>query len=720
MQHPTQVPPTAVPPPLRWLLGLVICANLLVLWTVPWLPMADLGLHVQLLDITARYNDVQTGYRSWFILPHALDPGTLPLWFARLLPFLDAWVVARLLLSAYVIGLPLSLMSLAQAAGRSPWLALFAAPLTWNALVNAGLLNDLVALPLLFWTLALARTMATEGGAKRGVVLALTLVLLFFGHFLMFGLGLVSVVFLFVWYRQDVWSLSRLWVLLPTVPLLIQLGWRQLVAAQTFAVRHVQTPELSSTPVHLPARELVARLYDWTLLFFTDHVDYLVAAGLLATWALLWVVGEYDIATTSRGLLDAKSFERRMFGRRKWTWARVKRALADGSLLTQMLDRRRLRWVDVQAWLTAHGLEVLTLLWALFYLLLPTQFRGVPVVAELVPVPTLLLLTLWPRVDFAGWRVWLACPLLAIAMAYSWQVRAEFREFARTEIADLPAQLADLPHSPRFASVMWQDVSRSTYKSPLRHLPSGIVAARQGGLMDGNPATQPQAILHFRKGLDSVHLQRDFWLDPALLEVDFVLLRSAAEPLEAQQSAHLEHMWHGGAWWLFRVLHGDHDRMKVVDAGGAGGLAGYDDCPRGSVLQGLVAQPGPSAVQSVALLCQDLRTAKPVTTPPDAGKRLGVHLEGAAEAQLLCPRGQYVVSLTGRAGDFVTAVQVQCSPVPWPSAQFSLTPTRMVGGAQGRDFDLHCPEGMVGVGIQGRFGDVTDRIGLACAELTTW
>ena len=58
--------------------------------------------------------------------------------------------------------------------------------------------------------------------------------------------------------------------------------------------------------------------------------------------------------------------------------------------------------------------------------------------------------------------------------------------------------------------------------------------------------------------------------------------------------------------------------------------------------------------------------------------------------------------------------------MPWPHAQFSLMPTRLVGGPIGKDFDLRCPEGMVGVGVQGRFGDVADQMGLACADLLTW
>ncbi len=720
MQQLTQTPPSPVPSILRALLAVVILANLLVVWTVPALPMADLGLHVQLLDIATRYNDIQAGYRGWYLAPHVLDPGTLALWVARALPFVQAWTVAKLLISFYVIGLPLSLVALARALGRSPWLALCAAPLTWNALVNAGLLNVLIALPLLYATLALARTTSTEGGVKRSISLAFLLILLYFAHFFVFCLGLVSVVFLIFWYRKDLWSLSRLWVVLPTIPLLAQLGWRQLVTAQTTALLNLHRHTEPVTTSRLPLRTQLARLYDWTLLFFTDHTDQWMGVALLFMLLLLWAIGEHDVANANRGLLDPKSFERRMFGRRKWTWDRVKRTVKDGSLWKGTYDRRRPRWINVQKWLTNHGVEALTVLWTLLYAVLPTQVRNVPVVAELIPVPTILLLTLWPRMRFEEWRVWLAVPLIAVALGYSWQVHSEFDVFSKKEVGSLAEQLADLPAGARFAAVIWQRESAVTYKSPLIHLPTGLFAAQHGGLTSDSPAAQPLASLRFRKGITAPQLEPDFWRDPALTDLDFVLVRTATEPTEAQASPHLEHVWHGGNWWLFRVNPGDRTRIKVVATGGPGGSAAYADCPRGRLLQGLSVQTGPGAIQSVVPLCQDLASTAPGIVPPEPLERLGTPLDNATEAPLLCPHGQYVVALTGHTTDFVTGVQVQCAAVPWPAAQYGLTPTHLVGSENGKDFDLHCPEAMVAVGVQGRFGDVTDGIGLACAEVATW
>jgi hypothetical protein len=720
MLHSTQKPPPPVTSALLGLLGVTILANLLVVWTVSALPMSELGLHVQLLDIAARYYDVQAGYRGWYIAPHVLDPGTLALWFARALPFLRAWTVAKCLVSLYVIALPISLLALARSMGRSPWLALFAAPLTWNALVNAGYLNVLLALPLLFAALALARVVATQGGLSRSIRLALTLVLLYFAHFFVFLLAAVSVTFLFFWYRQDAWSLTRLWVLLPSVPLLIQLGWRQLVAAQTTAILNLHRHTQPLTTYRLPTRQLLARLYDWTLAFFTDHTDQMMGVAVAFLVVLLWGIGRWDAAHANHGLLDSKSFERRMFGRRKWTWERVVRTVRDGSLWSGTFDRRRPRWVNISAWLNDHGLEALTLTWVLLYFILPTQFRGVPVVAELMPVPTILLLSIWPRMQFVEWRVWLAVPLVVVALGYSWQVRDEFATFAQNEVAGLPEQLADLPAGARFAAVLWQRESSVTFKAPVVHLPTGLFAAQHGGLTSDTPAAEPQPILRFRKGMFAPQLQPDFWRDPALADLDFVLVRTATEPQEAQESPLLEHVWHGGSWWLFRVVPGDRARIKVATAGGTGGQAAYADCPRGQLLQGLSVQPGVGAIQSVVPLCQDPRSTQPRIPAPIPLTRLGVAPEGAAESQLTCPHGQYVVSLSGHTSDFVTAVQVQCATAPWPAAQLGLTPTRLVGTDGRKDFDLRCPEAMVAVGVQGRFGDLTDEIGLACAELATW
>ena len=186
------MPPDDLPPPpnlpkaLPWLLALGILANLLPIWTVTWLPMGDLFGHVQLMDIVLRHGDPATVYRDLYVLPRSLDPNTLSLWFARAVPGMGALTAARVVLSAYVIGLPVSLVWMARAWRRSPWLALLSLPLTWNALVNIGFLNYIIALPVLFGVLALARRYAEAGRWQRGVTLALLLTLLFFCHVIAF------------------------------------------------------------------------------------------------------------------------------------------------------------------------------------------------------------------------------------------------------------------------------------------------------------------------------------------------------------------------------------------------------------------------------------------------------------------------------------------------------------------------------------------------------
>lgn len=717
MPYPRQVPAVDVPSLLRVLLALGILGNLAAVWTVPWLPLGDLGLQTQLLDIVARYRDGHTGYHEWYILPHPLDPETLPLWLAYLAPFAKAWTLARLLLSAYIIGLPLAVLALARAFGRPPWLVLLALPLTWNALCCAGYLGALLALPVLFATLAATRALAARGGILRALAVSLGLALLFFCDVLTFGLGVVAVALLIFWHREDMWSLSRLWVVVPSLPLVAQWLWRLLLAAQMSMLRHMMDVQLPPPPARLPPRQLLAQLYDWTLLFFRDRADVWLAVALLALWLLLMAIGIYDLTHADRGMLDPKSFERRMFGRRKLTWERLRRTLAPG--LRPARERRRLRWRDVEVWLNPRSLEVLTLATLAAYAVLPTRFHGAPIVAERALVPALLFLTLWPQPEWVEWRRWLAIPLAAVALGYPYVVRAEFAAFGAREVAGLAAALDELPDRSRLAYVMWETDSQTVFKGALWSLPPAIFAAAHGGLVDQGPAQRPNATLQLRKGVDVPQLGAAFWLDPRVFDVDFVLLRSAATPTAADESASLRQTWHEGHWWLYEVLHGDRKRVTAVVAGGPGGQGAYSDCPRGALLQGLIVQPGTHAIHSVVPLCQAAAPALPVP-PLTSGAPLGTPLPEAATSQLLCPHGQYVVALTGRADRYVTALQVQCSEAMWPLAQNRLIPTRLVGAAAGKDFDLRCPEQMVAVGLQGRFGEVADQIGIGCAEPAVW
>ena len=370
MQQEPQPPLPPLPRLLPWLLGIGILANLLPIWTVKWLPMGDLFGHVQLMDIVLRYGDPGTVYRDMYLLPRSLDPNTLSLWFARMLPGMDALTAARVVLSAYVIGLPLSLAFLARTWHRSPWLALLSLPLTWNALVNIGFLNYVIALPVLFAVLALARRYAEGGKWQRGLGLAFLLMLAFFCHVIAFLIGMGMTAFVILWHGERWQRLTRLWVLLAAAPIGLQWIYRKFIALEaTVEGRTFGTRSGNLGLWFLKPKELVAQLYEWSLQYFRDGVDHKMAWAVLVLWLLLLIVG---LVARLRGTAEVQ-----------------------------------LRWRD-------RSLELMTVLCAIAYFFLPSHMNEMSIITERVVMQVILMLTLWPTLEFTAWRRWLIVPMVLL------------------------------------------------------------------------------------------------------------------------------------------------------------------------------------------------------------------------------------------------------------------------------------------------------------------
>ena len=690
------LPPPPPPPLPKWLalpFALCVLANLLPIWTVRWLPMGDLFGHVQLMDIVLRYDDPATVYSEVFVLPRTLDPNTLSLWFARCVPGLGALAASRLLMSAYVVGLPLSLAWLARVMGRSPFLALLAVPMTWNPLVNIGFLNYVLALPVLFCVLALARRVADRGGWLRGVLLCLLLVLLFFCHVIAFLIGMAMATFVLLWHGQGWQRLLRLWAVLAAAPIGLQWVWRKFVALEATAEgRTFGTASGDLALWFLKPRELVAQLYEWAFQYFRDGADKKMAWTLLALWLTLLALG----------------------------WLRR-------------------GWRDAVPW-QGRSLEVMTLITAILYFFLPSHMNEMSIITERVVVQTLLLLALWPQLHFRGWQRWLLVPIVALALGYAWVVRAEFARFERMEVGNLADGLRELPQKSRFCYVLVERDNDTTYMGSLWHLPRAIFALQHGGRVDDSFAVRPYTPVQYRPGVIPNQLIGNFWNNPHLFEYDHVLVRNPTALVYAESSPHLKRIWQEGHFWLYRVVPGDRGEVRTLHIGGSGGTGEFSDCPRGFGLSGVSVQQQDGVVRSLAPLCTAFsgRAEPTAGRRPEAsafarvmlggmrevtameGRRMGRKVADAENVALSCPAGTWVVGLTGRAAAFVDSVSLSCARMPWSGAQSQVSATRVIGGDGGSPYALHCDGGQVAVGAEGSFGEVADQIGLACAEWSSW
>ncbi len=684
---------------LPWLLAIGILANLLPIWTVTWLPMGDLFGHVQLMDIVLRYSDPATTYKAAYLLPRSLDPNTLSLWFARAVPGMGALTAARALLSAYVIGLPLSLAWLARTWRRSPFLALLSLPLTWNALVNIGFLNYIIALPVLFCVLALARRYAESGRWQRGVGLALLLMLLFFCHVIAFLIGMGMAVFVLLWHGEGWQRLTRLWVVLAAAPVGGQWVWRKFVALEATAEgRTFGTHSGDLGLWFLKRKELVDQLYEWSLQYFRDGVDRKMAWAALLLWLALLLIG--------------------LFARLRGT------------------VKGQLQWRD-------RSLELMTVLCAIAYFHLPSHMNEMAIITERVVMQVILMATLWPQLEFTAWRRWLLVPMMVLAVGYAWTVRQEFRRFERVEIGGLPEAMRDLPAKSRFCYVLNERDNQTTYMGAVWHVPRAIFALQHGGLVDDSFAVRPYTPVQYRPGAMPTPLIGAFWDNPHLFDYDTVLVREAALPVYAEMSPYLKRIWHQGHFWLYHVVPGDRAHVHVASAGGDGGTGEFSDCARGLALNGLIVQQKDDIVRSLTPLCGELKgragqaaappapdgrprpaqVAKPAAEDDDAkktGRRLGTRAADAEDVRLRCPADTFVVGITGRAGLFVDALGILCAPIPWIGDERRLASSRVVGGPGGTPFTETCKLGEVAVGAQGAFGEVADQAGIACVEWSKW
>ncbi len=156
----------------------------LPLWVSSHLPMVDLPQHLHLISVLHRLEDPTTLYPQLFVARHELTPYLGYYYAVSILNWLLPLDLAnRLFLSAYVVGLPLSLAFLLRGLGRPTWPSLLALPLAYGDNFGWGFVNYLAALPLALFCCGLFLRALTDTGRRHawaaGLAGCLAAVLLF-------------------------------------------------------------------------------------------------------------------------------------------------------------------------------------------------------------------------------------------------------------------------------------------------------------------------------------------------------------------------------------------------------------------------------------------------------------------------------------------------------------------------------------------------------------
>lgn len=643
------------------LLAVVLTIHVLAMLSVPWPPLQDLGGHIELMDIMARYGSPATLYEATYLLPESFGPNTLSLHLASwLAPIFDPLTVARLLIVFYVVGLPLAIWSLTGAFGRSRWLTFLACPLTFNTMLLLGFLNFLVALPLLIWAIAHARRLAEHGGLGRGVTLAVILVALFFAHVIPYAIAVAATLGLVVLFLPHWTALTRLTPLALSLPFLAVWMKRMFfapsgsTASESFAALE---------PTYKPAGKLLMQFHSWGMQTFRAELDEVAFGAVVLLFVVALAVG----------------FAQRRA--RKVTPAR--------------LTSRRTRLLR---WTRRHALELLTVGAFAGYFVVPSRSNEMAIIGERFVVLTLLLLVPWPRIQLIGPARALLVPMFGLAAMYPLAVIGEYARFDVDVLGSLPEVVEDLPARTRLLVIFNDHENPITYHQPIWHVAKAVNATANGGITNDSFAVRPYTPIQYQPGAVPFTPQHDVHHAATIRDWDYVLVRQPLRPDALLVQPWARPLWSEAGWWLLAVQ--PQGPLRYATMSRDLGLGAQEtSCADGLILRGVKATTSEAAA---------LRRVEPLCTAKDDGAATAA--KAVAAGQVECDPGQTIVGLHGSlvAGE-PSSLGLDCAA--GAGGRSSVDP---IGATTNERWTVACPNGSMAVGIRTRGEGSLTAVGLLC------
>jgi hypothetical protein len=261
-------------------------AALVPIWSVRYLPMADLPQHAAQISIWLNLHDPAMGFADvfevrWFV-PYLL-PYLVPLAVAKWIGILPA---LKVLVTLAVLGLPLATLRLVLRRGGDPWWALWGFPLAFGMSFYWGFLSFIAAAPLGILFVEEGDAYTAAPSRRAGLVVAALGVALFFSHLIVLVAagGIVVVLAALRAYAGGRW-LARLAPLAPAAA--IGVAWIATAAGQDDRLRSwdsgLSVTRLTMLPQYLfdAPRTLGAQVPD------VDHGAVLLALALVVALVLV-------------------------------------------------------------------------------------------------------------------------------------------------------------------------------------------------------------------------------------------------------------------------------------------------------------------------------------------------------------------------------------------------------------------------------------------------
>jgi hypothetical protein len=701
--HVDAAPTTLAPPPgaerfgqflsrhhALLLVGLGALLNLWVVLSVRWLPIQDVGGHIEIMDIMARATDPGTIYPEMYQTSTPWTANGLCLVLATLFGGLvSAITIAKLLIAFYVVALPLSILSLARAFDRPPWLALFACPLVFSAVFGLGFLNFMVAMPMLFWSISLGRKYAEKGGWKLGLGLTLLMATTVLAHIIAYMMTIAMVFVMIYLHLPSMKRALRLSPVFLSTPIFLKWVYERILAnTPTEAGRTFVGANEGFGTTFYSLDQRIDTLHQWGFRFLKSGADDFVLILLLLAWLVLLGI-----------------------------------SMRDKSPLADSADKA----TGFRAILRNYALELMIVCCLVGYFVLPNHLREVAIISERAWFIGIFFLALLPRARLTAGTSWIAAVLLIIAVAFPIVVQRVVKRFDDEVVGGLPEAIAALPDKTALAYVKTVHEIENVYQGPHWHIPKALHAVHNGGYTDDNFAIRPYFPVDFRPGKTPGSVSPAFWHDNNLFDWDHVLLYQASEPTAALNSSRLKLRWSGGPWWLFDVI--VPENWNVPIAGGLGGSANIDTCSDDRVPVGLDISHDGKTLSSVRMMCRltdeppksfelpSLFQRKPESPnkrrPPRESVVVsplrGLVGDGHERAKLECPPQTRMTGIHGRADRMVRALGVICAKKDG-SGRVSV---EAVGGMGGEPFEFACPKGAAR-GLKTRLGWWIDGLGLVC------
>jgi hypothetical protein len=198
----------------------------------------------------------------------------------------DATLANRVLLAACALAWPISLRVLLRALGRDERLAIFGAMIVWNRALGIGFLPYFASVPVLAFALAAIVRQLDAPSARRGVVVALLALLLFYTHVSSYVLFALTAGAWTAWraWRSDARARLAIAIALPLAPSAIAAlaWWRGGSLATNGPIEHV---------ARIPMNDAIHAMPIWCFDLWRSHLDEACAGAWWLAFAIVIAVG---------------------------------------------------------------------------------------------------------------------------------------------------------------------------------------------------------------------------------------------------------------------------------------------------------------------------------------------------------------------------------------------------------------------------------------------